>query len=328
MTKESPRYAAGVDLGGTTISTVIVTPEGKLVARTKTLTEAKKGVQAVVDKICASVREACQQISLNPNELITIGLGSPGPLSTKTGIVIDAPNLNGWVNVPLRDRVQQQFKPVVFLDNDANAAAYGEFWVGAGKDVQNLIVVTLGTGIGGGLIIEGKLYRGPDDTSGEIGHTTVLLDGPLCNCGNRGCLEALSSATALVNRTIEALRLGTKSIISELCQNNLSKITAKMVYDAAMQNDKLALELFHETGFYLGVACANLVNIFNPEMIILFGGMINAGELLFAPVREEIKKRAFQPAVSRVKLVPAILGNDAGAIGAAGIALMELKTQS
>ncbi len=328
MTIQSSRYAAGVDLGGTTISTAIVTADGKLVARTKTLTEAKNGVQSVVDKICTTVREACQQISLEPNELVTIGLGSPGPLSTKTGVVIDAPNLIGWVNVPLRDMVQQQFKPPVFLDNDANAAAYGEFWVGAGKGVRNLIVLTLGTGIGGGLIIEGKLYRGPDDTSGEIGHITVLLDGPLCKCGNRGCLEALSSATALVNRTIDALRLGTRSIISELCQNDLSKITAKMVYEAARQNDKLALELFHETGFYLGVACANLVNIFNPEMIIFFGGMINAGELLFAPVREEIKKRAFALPASRVQVVPAILGNDAGAIGAAGIALMELKSPS
>lgn len=328
MTFHSPRYAVGVNLGGTTISTAIVTPDGKLIARTKTLTEAKKGIQSVVDKICASIREVCQQISLDPNELITIGLGSPGPLSTKTGIVIDAPNLNNWINVPLRDMVQKQFKSPVFLDNDANAAAYGEFWIGAGMGVQNLIVVTLGTGIGGGLIIDGKLYRGPDDSAGEIGHTIILLDGPLCSCGNHGCLEALSSATALVNRTNDALRFGTKSILTELCKNDLSKITAKMVYEAAAQNDKLALELFRETGFYLGVACAGLVNIFNPEMIILFGGMIQAGELLFAPVREEIKKRAFATPVSRVKLVPAILGNDAGAIGAAGIALMEYNLKS
>jgi glucokinase len=326
MTPSIAQCAIGIDLGGTTINTAIVTKDGKLVTRSQTMTEAKKGVQAVIDNICNSIRNTCLQISSNPDELLAIGIGSPGPLNTQTGIVIDAPNLNGWVNVPLRDFVQQQFKPPVFLDNDANAAAFGEFWVGAGKGVRNLIVITLGTGVGGGLIIEGQLYRGPDDTSGEIGHTTVLIDGPICSCGNRGCLEALSSATALVNRALDTLRLGTKSgIILDLCENDLSKVTAKLIYEAAKKGDSLAIELFRETGFYLGIACANMVNVFNPEMIILFGGLINAGDLLFTPVREEIKKRAFPTPAARVKVVPAILGNDAGAIGAAGIALQELN---
>ena len=327
MSYHKSNYIVGVDLGGTTISTALIDAQGHLQARTKCLTEAKKGAQVVVDKICQSIEDVCSQKNFYPDELLTIGIGSPGPLSTKTGIVIDAPNLDGWINVPLRDMVQKEFKPPVFLDNDANAAAYGEFWVGAGKGLQNVIVITLGTGVGGGLIIEGKLYRGPDDTSGEIGHTTVLLDGPLCSCGNRGCLEALSSATALVNRTIDALRLGTKSSIIELCENDLHKITAKMVFDAATKDDKLAKELFRETGYYLGVACVSLVNILNPEMIILFGGMIGAGELLFAPVRDEVKKRAFPTPAARVKIVPAILGDDAGSIGAAGIALMELSSK-
>jgi len=319
----SRKMAVGVDLGGTTIHTALVTLEGQLIAHEHCLTDAIKGVDTVIAHICDSIRNVCAKGNIAPDDLLAIGIGSPGPLSTKTGIVIDAPNLNGWVNVPLRDLVQQSFKAPIFLDNDANAAAYGEFWVGAGKGVQNLIAITLGTGIGGGLIIDGKLFRGPDDTSGEIGHTTVLLDGPPCNCGSQGCLEALSSATALVRRAVESLKSGSSSLLNQMSYHDYSKISSKMIYDAAVQGDLLSIELLRETGFYIGVSCASWVNVLNPEMIILFGGMMGAGEFIITPIREEIRKRAFPQPAARVKIVPAILGNDAGAIGAAGIALAE-----
>ncbi len=322
-----PSFAAGVDLGGTTITTVLVNETGQLLSQSKCLTEASLGVDTVVNKIVDSIKEVCRQAHLETDQLTAIGIGSPGPLSTKTGIVIDAPNLNNWVNVPLRDLVQKHFKTNVFLDNDANAAAYGEFWVGAGKGIDNLMVITLGTGIGGGMFIDGKLYRGPDDTSGEIGHIPILLNGPLCNCGNRGCLETLASATGLVNRAIHSLRFGVSSLMMDLCEKDLNKLTAKMVHEAALKGDKLAIELLRETGFYIGIAAAGIVNLLNPEMIIIFGGLSGAGEFLFAPVREEIKKRAFPTPAARVKVVPAILGNNAGAIGAAGIALMEFPPQ-
>jgi glucokinase len=327
MENMNPQYAAGVDLGGTTITTVLVNGQGELLSQVKCLTEAAKGVDTVVSKIVESIKSACLQAHVDTENISTIGIGSPGPLSTKTGIVIDAPNLSNWVNVPLRDLVQKHFLAPVFLDNDANAAAYGEFWIGAGKGYRNLMVITLGTGIGGGMIIDGKLFRGPDDTAGEIGHIPILMDGPLCNCGNRGCLETLASATGLVNRAIHSLRFGVASLLRNLCENDMNKLTAKMVHEAALQGDKLAVELLRETGYYIGIASASIVNLLNPELIIIFGGLSGAGEFLFAPIRDEIKKRAFPTPAARVKVVPAILGNTAGAIGAAGIALAEVHPE-
>ncbi|MCX7919577.1 MAG: ROK family protein [bacterium] len=320
------KYLIGVDLGGTTIITVVTDINGKVIASVKCLSEVKQGVDAVVNRIVDTIYATVAKAKIQINQIIAIGVGAPGPLSTKTGVIIDAPNLDGWVNVPLRDMVKKAFRNTipVFLDNDANAAAYGEFWVGAGKKVSNLIMLTLGTGIGGGIIIDKKLYRGPDDTAGELGHISVFPNGPVCNCGNHGCLEAIASATGMVNRAVDALRLGRKSILRELAENDLNKVTAKMIYDAVLKGDTLAKDIMRETGRYIGIAAASLVNIFNPEMIVFSGGMINAGEYLFNPIREEVKKRAFPQPAKRVKILPAKLGEYAGAIGAAGIALKEL----
>lgn len=323
MKNKPSRLFAGVDLGGTTISTVLVNESGIVLSRTKCLTESILGVDAVVERIVHSVREVCHLYNINDKNLDGIGIGSPGPLSTKTGIIIDAPNLNGWVNVPLRDKVQASFTSKVYLDNDANAAAFGEYWKGAGQGFQNIIVITLGTGVGGGLIFDGKLLRGPDDNAGELGHMPVFPEGPACNCGGKGCLELYASATGLVNRAKHSLKAGTPSKVMDLCQGDIDKITSKMLHEACLLGDSFAIEVFRETGYYIGITAAGLVNLLNPELIILFGGVIGAGDFLFNPVREEIDRRAYPISAQRVKLVPAILGNDAGAIGAAGIAYQE-----
>lgn len=320
------KYLVGIDLGGTTIITVVTDTHGKVIASVKCLSEVKEGITAVINRIVDTIYATVAKAKIGIDDVISIGIGAPGPLSTKTGIVFDAPNLAGWENVPLRDLVKKSFKNkiLVFLENDANAAAYGEFWVGAGKNVSTLIMLTLGTGIGGGIIIDKRLYRGPDDTAGELGHMSVFPNGPVCNCGNRGCLEAIASATGMVNRAVDALRLGSKSLIRELAENDLNRVTAKMVYNAVLQGDQLAREIMEETGRYIGIAAASLVNIFNPEMLVFSGGMINAGEYLLKPIREEVKKRAFPQPAARVKIILTTLGENVGAIGAAGIAYNEL----
>jgi glucokinase len=330
MLKNKPKkakYLVGVDLGGTTIITVVTDIHGKVIASVKCLSEVKEGVKAVINRIVDTIYATVAKAKLQIDEVLTIGIGAPGPLSTKTGIIIDAPNLDGWVNVPLRDLVKKAFnqKIPVFLENDANAAAYGEFWIGTGKNVSTLIILTLGTGIGGGIIIDKKLYRGPDDTAGELGHISVFPNGPVCNCGNNGCLEAIASATGMVNRAVDALRLGRRSLIRDLAEHDLNRVTAKMIYQAVLKGDKLAKDIMQETGRYIGIAAASLVNIFNPEMIVFSGGMINAGDYLLDPIRDEVKKRAFPQPAKRVKILPAKLGENAGAIGAAGIAYCELK---
>jgi glucokinase len=323
--KKKKDLLIGVDFGGTNIVTAVVDTHGAIVAKTKIAAEIPRGVAQVVANITQSMRDATARADVALDNVIAIGLGSPGPLNSREGIVINPPNLNGWNNVPLRRMIEDEFRLPVVLDNDANAAAFGEFWAGAGKDVNTLVCFTLGTGVGGGIIIDGKLLRGPDDTGGELGHCTIDYDGYPCKCGNRGCLETYVSATAIVRRMRDAIECGEKTIIFELVDGHLDRLTSKLVHTALLKGDALAARIMHETGVFLGIGIANAVNALNPDMIVICGGVIEAGEHLFAPAREEVKKRAFEGPARRAQIVPAVLGDDAGCIGAAGIALDALK---
>lgn len=311
----------GVDLGGTNIKGAVVTEGGEILHRRRCETRAEEGRDAVIDRIANLIEQLCGDAGTPPDELLAVGIGAPGPLSTKTGTIIEAPNLPGWVNVPLRRILQDRLGARVFVENDANAAAWGEKWAGAGRSVSSLICLTLGTGIGGGIVIDGKLLHGIDDTAAEIGHMTILPDGPRCGCGNHGCLEALASATATARRAREAIQAGRDSILAEMCGGDLSRITAAMVDEAAAAGDALASEVMRGTAEYLGIAIASLTNVLNPEMAVLSGGMIAAGERLLAPIRETVRKRAFRTPAERIQIVPAERGDDAGVLGAAGIAL-------
>jgi glucokinase len=317
----------GVDFGGTNIVTAVVNTQGVIVAKTKVAAEIPRGVAHVVANIARSIRDAAARADIALESIIAIGLGSPGPLNSREGIVINPPNLTGWNNVPIRRMIEEEFHRPVVLDNDANAAAFGEFWAGAGKGINALVCFTLGTGVGGGIIVDGTLLRGADDTGGELGHCTIDYDGYPCKCGNRGCLEMYVSATAIVRRTRDAIERGEKTIVYELVDGDLDRLTSKLVHTALLKGDALAARIMHETGVFLGVGIANAVNALNPEMVVICGGVIEAGEQLFAPAREEVKKRAFEGPAKRAQIVPAILGDDAGCIGAAGIALDALKKQ-
>jgi glucokinase len=310
-------FAIGVDLGGTNIASGVLDSKGRILCKIKLPTKASEGPQAVIGRMAASVTRLLANTRIPASRIRGVGVGSPGPLSSKTGVVYFAPNLRGFKNIPLRDLLHRQIKLPVLLENDANAACFGEFWAGAGKGLQNLLMVTLGTGVGGGIILGGKLYSGVDDTAGELGHMIIQRGGPLCGCGQRGCLEQYASATAIARRGRELA--GKNSLLLKLANGKAGNITAKLVNDAALRGDAAGKKVMAETAVWLGIGLANLINIFNPQMIVLGGGVMGAGRPFLKSVEKEAKARAFARPAKTVKIVAARLGDDAGLVGAAGI---------
>jgi glucokinase len=253
------------------------------------------------------------------DQIAGVGIGSPGPLDRKTGIVINTPNL-GWRNFPLRDLISNGAGFPATLDNDANCATYGEWWLGAGRrEVQTLVGVTLGTGIGGGIVLNGEIYHGASDAAGEIGHMTIDSNGRRCKCGNYGCLEAYASGPAIALRAVEGMEVGAETTLGDLVGGKLDQITAATVFEAAAEGDAFAEEVVKDTARFLGAGVANLINILNPEMIVIAGGVTRAGDHLFAPLRAEVRRRAFKSAEERCRIVPAELPGTAGVVGAAGV---------
>jgi len=318
-------YIAGVDLGGTTINTGVVSADGTRVLGMHTApTNAEKGPKYVVDKIIGMVREsmriAAAEGGFDESAIVGIGIGSPGPLDRATGTVIETPNL-GWRNFPLRDLVANAIGLPAELDNDANAATIGEWWVGAGKNVETMVGVTLGTGIGGGIVLGGKVYHGASDVAGEIGHMSIDSTGRKCKCGNYGCLEAYASGPAIAARAIEGLQSGEQSVMPDLVDGDLSRLTAETVYEGIVAGDAYAREVMRDTAKFLGSGLANLINVLNPEMIVISGGVTRAGEHLLEPLRNEVKRRAFRNAFEACRIVTSELGSMAGVIGAAYVFL-------
>ena len=316
-----PRFIIGVDLGGTNIVVGAVSVDGTRQFGMQTVpTRADLGAGAVVARIATQVEaviaETLAATGGARSDILGVGIGSPGPLDRERGIVIFTPNL-GWRDEPLRDRVQDATKLSATLDNDANCATLGEWWLGAAKGARHVVGLTIGTGIGGGLILDGRLYHGASDVAGEIGHATIDSTGRRCKCGNYGCLEAYASGPAIAERAREALAGGEPSAIPASVGGDLSRITAATVYAAATSGDRLALEVVRETARLLGAGVANLVNIFNPEVVVLAGGVTLAGDALFEPMRAEVRRRAFKPAVEACRIVPGALDGNAGVIGAA-----------
>jgi len=275
-----------------------------------------QGGDAVIARIVKLARASMAQAK--GKEIVGVGIGSPGPLDTKTGIVILTPNL-GWVDMPLRDRVADGLKLPTVLDNDANCAIYGEWWRGAAQGVEHVIGLTIGTGIGGGIILGGEIYHGASDVAGEMGHMTINANGRLCKCGNQGCLEAYASGPAIAARAVEGIQAGSKSALPQYVQGDLSKITAQVVYEAANDGDGYALEVVRETAKLLGAGVASLVNIFNPSVVVICGGVTQAGEKLFGPLTAEVHRRAFKPAWEVCRIVPGALPGTAGVYGAAAV---------
>jgi glucokinase len=313
-------FVIGVDLGGTNIVVGAVSTDGAVqLAVHSEPTRAEAGASAVTDRMCALIDRAVADVlatGASRSEVLGVGVGAPGPLDREKGIVIVAPNLR-WNDYPLSAEIRQRtgFQTVT-LDNDANCATMGEWWLGAARGARHVVGLTIGTGIGGGLILNGELYHGSSDVAGEVGHTTIDSTGRLCACGNYGCLEAYASGTAIAERAREALSGTEASALRDMVHGDLALITAATVYAASADGDPIAREVVRDTAKFLGTGIATLLNIFNPEVVVLAGGVTQAGDALFEPIRAEVRRRAFKPAWEAARIVPGELPGTAGVVGA------------
>jgi glucokinase len=313
------KWLVGVDLGGTTTKIAFLNWYGEIVHKWEIPTDVSDKGKHIIVHIAKSIDTMLAQLGYSKEMLLGIGLGAPGPVDVSRGIIFGAVNL-GWENeYPLKDMLELETGLPVIAENDANCAALGEMWKGAGDGAKELVCVTLGTGVGGGIISNGHIVHGVNGAAGEIGHITVIPQGgALCNCGKTGCLETVASATGLVRMTKELL--AKEDTPSSLRQISLDKLTAKDVFDAAKVGDELAEKAVDQLAFYLGLALANLGNSLNPEYIVIGGGVSKAGNMLLEAIKSYFNQFAFPTVRTSTKLALATLGNDAGVIGAAWIA--------
>jgi glucokinase len=311
----------GVDIGGTNIVVGTLTRDGEQISGvSQRATHAHAGVDAVIDRVASMVRSSIEKTREQHAdiEVLGVGIGCPGPIDTKTGVVTESPNLR-WKMVPLRDRIAEDLNLPATLDNDASCAILGEVWRGAGQGKKIVIGLTVGTGVGGGIVLDDRIFHGASDVASEFGHMSIDSTGRLCVCGNYGCLEAYASGGAIAARAAEGAQAGVETSLSEFVTEQEHTITAKLVYRAAQDGDDFALEVMRETARFLGTGVANIVNIFNPEMVILCGGVVAAGERLFKPIRQEVNRRAFKPASEVCQIVAGTLPGTAGVFGAAKV---------
>ena len=328
-TPESRGWYVGIDIGGTNLVVGLVPeaggePQGLRVRATL----PERGADAVVSDLARMTRESVREVlgTGSRDAILGVGVGSPGPVDRASGTVVESPNL-GWRNYPLKERIQELLDWPVVLDNDANCAAFGEWWIGAGQGTRSMVGVIIGTGIGGGIILEGKLVHGASDAAGELGHTTVAMTGRRCACGNYGCLEAYASGPNIAARAREGVEAGIPSLLTELVDGDLSLITAETVYEAVVAGDRYASEVMTETARILGAGIASTINVINPEAVVIMGGVTRAGPVLFDPLRTEIRRRAFKVSADACRILPASLPETAGVVGAAGVGRAVLRSR-
>ena len=308
----------GLDVGGTTMKAGVVDDTGHPLASVSLPTEAYRGQEFGLERMCESIRQAIAAANLRPEQIAALGIATPGTMDIPAGLILDPPNLKPWRNVPVRDHVARVFGLPTAFQNDANAAALGEFWAGAGKEARSMVLFTLGTGIGGAIILGDTIIEGMHSHGGELGHIKIEMTSPRqCGCGRWGCLEAYASATSVVKRAVEAL--GEPGARSELAAfvNREVGMTARDVFDAATGGDALAGKVVEETAYYLAVGAVNLMHTIDPDMIVFAGGMVGAGEPFLKRVRHHVQELAFPVPAERTTVCFARLGSDAGFIGAA-----------
>ncbi len=304
----------GIDVGGTNVKIALVNDKGNIIYSNSIPTRAEMGYEYTINNMKEAIAELIKETKSDAKSIEGIGFGFPGQIDYQKGIVRLAPNIPGWVEVPIAEIIEKEFGIPTRVDNDVRCAALGELNYGAGIGCENLICITVGTGIGSGLIINGKLVRGASNAAGEIGHIKLDMNGgPLCGCGDRGCLEAFASGPSIVAMAEEYIKGGKSTKYRELANPD---ITPYIVSEAAKQGDPVAKRIFTIMGEYIGIGLASVVNLLNPEKIIIGGGVAAAGDLLLNPIKENLIKRAMPIAGAAVEIVPAQLGNSAGVIGA------------
>jgi glucokinase len=310
------KYAIGVDLGGTSIKLGIVTNTGRIIKKITIRTEAEKGSKKVIENIISGINELTEK---SKYKISGIGIGCPGVVTPGKGIVENPPNLPGWDRVNIGKIISHEFKKTVLVDNDANAAAIGELTFGSGKKYNSFIMITLGTGVGGGIVINKKIYHGDFGAAGEIGHISIDYNGPKCNCGSYGCIEAYAGNLYLRERVRTQLIKHPESKIWKLINNDLSKVSPRNIQDAAEQGDEFAKSVIDELGMHLGSAFASLCNVLDISVFIIGGGIAGFGKPLFDSIRKTIARRVMAPIRPRVRVLPAKLKNDAGIKGASAL---------
>jgi glucokinase len=309
------RYNVGVDLGATKIFSLAALPDGREAGSDRRLTLADRGPQAVIGRIVESVRAALAAAGAAEADLAAVGVVTPGPVDQKHGVVRNAPNLPGWEVMPVVQILRDALGVPVILENDADGAALGEHAFGAGRGFRNMIFITVSSGIGGGIIVDGRLYRGATGAAGEVGHMVLDEGGPLCGCGQRGCLEALASGTAIAARAAALVAEGESPLLARLARES-PPLRAEDVQQAALEGDAVAQRVIREAGHYLGLGLVNLVHVFNPHGIVIGGGVSHMGDLILEPAREVVRQRCFPLSQEGLSIVAGVLGDRAGALGA------------
>lgn len=317
----------GCDLGGTNLKAAIVdTSKGKVIRSISQPTQAREGHDAVMGRMAALFLRLLEEEGLSKEDIGGVGIGVPGLLDLDKGTTLFLPNLQGtWPDVPLKATIEAKTGIQTYILNDVRSITLGEWTFGAGKGFDTVAVFAIGTGIGGGLVINGRLHMGIGGTGGELGHMIIDFNGPQCGCGNYGCLETYASGPAIASMGIKAVVQGLTTMLSDLCKGDLNKITPELITLAAQKGDKIANEIMQKAGFYMGVAAGNICAAIGPRRIIVAGGVSNAGDLILKPMRHALKRITIMP-VEQVSVVPAKLGDDAGVIGAALWASQQIQT--
>lgn len=311
------KHYIGIDLGGTNIVAGVVNENYEIVAEAKCKTNCPRSADEIIDDMAKMAEEAAANANVPMAEIEWVGVGSPGTVDVETGNIIFSNNLD-WYDVPLRDKLEQRLGKTIYLGNDANAAAFGEYMAGSAKGAKSMVAVTLGTGVGSGIVLDSKIFTGFNHAGGELGHATLIAGGRPCTCGRKGCFEAYASATALIAFTKEAMEANPDSKMWGLCGGDISKASGRTAFDGMRAGDKAAKEVTDKYIGYFAQGVLNIINIFQPEIICVGGGISKEGDLLLNPVRELMKAEGFARFCEKQpKVVTAQLGNDAGVIGAA-----------
>jgi glucokinase len=321
MADQAKEYLLGVDLGGTKILTGVFDTKLELKGSAKVSTKANRGVDAVIGRIARCVREAVDECDLNLSQVRGVGIGAPGAVDTDTGRVIFAPNLPDWKDIPLKKALEKELEVPVFLGNDCNVCTLGVYEKEFKSKPKHLIGIFVGTGIGGGLILNGELFCGHNLTAGEIGHMVIEVNGPKCGCGNRGCYEALGSRTAIFRKIQAAVKDGQKTILTDMLGDDLKDMRSNDLRKAVRRGDKFVEKVVEEAAEYTGIAVANLINIFNPEMVVVGGGVIEAlGDEMMPAIIKTAKDHVMPGTMGDIEIKASKLGDEAGITGGAVLA--------
>jgi glucokinase len=320
------RYIIGVDIGGTNTRASVAEKDGRILSEGHRPTKAMDGPDESIPQIIDAIREAIENGKVSASDICGIGMGVPGRHKTREGIVLWSPNFKDWAGLQLLQPFRDAFGVPVFMGNDVNVAALGEFRFGAGSGVNSMVMLTLGTGIGGGIILDGKLWKGANEGAGEIGHQIINPNGRLCGCGRYGDLESEANQGGIIERARRKIQMGRKTSLVHRVEGDPDALTPEIIAEAAFEGDELSLEVLQETGYFVGIGVANAINLLNPEMVVIGGGIARAGFVLWDPIMRTVKANALAEALEVCQVVPSELRDDAGILGGVTLVLEEIES--